>query len=389
MPWHKEESLAVYSPRSEFKYAGGFKNAVVVVSNLVSRASTKWSLDEGKLFMLAVSQIENRDEECWVRMRKKDIIVSLGLNPNHHCLDLRKKLLNVKNKSRIELVGATEDDWESGDLVRRIKTDRYYVYVQFDDYYLPLLHYVKDTLFTKFEVQNLLGLKHKSSYNLYLYLTSWHNANYQINKRNINKTDLPKVFNLSEGQYWRNYGTDLAKFHWSDFEKKCLIPAVEGINSNPTCDMHIWKYQKIKDPSNNKTVLGYAFEWSYVNPDGSPKIRKSKPALPDPEKYLSIEAQNYIHSFMQHFQRLNDRKLKLLSLELGSNAWNEQVAWSVGELKQEASQKCISAQLYDHLIHVIGFDSDGYEKFADLFGYEDPNTLIRDLDSIGLKHRLD
>ncbi|ETN79358.1 hypothetical protein NECAME_18135 [Necator americanus] len=191
-------------------------------------------------------------------------------------------MANVRRKSEICLSGPTADDWEDGYLIIKTKSDRYNLYVQFDEYYLPLLHYVKDTLFTKFEVQNLLGLTHKSSYNLYLYLTSWHNANYLLNKHNVSKSELPKVFNLKEGQYWRNWGTDRAKFDWAHFEKRCLWPAIEDINSNPNCDMSILHCQKIKDPKNMKTVLGYTFEWLYQHPDGTQKIRGETRAVPDP-----------------------------------------------------------------------------------------------------------
>ena len=388
MPWHKDEVTDVITPSKDFQYLGGFRNAVVVVNNLVARATTRWTLEEAKLFMLAVSQIEMRDEDCWVRLRKKDIISSLGLDPRKST-DLRRKLVNVKDKSQIELEGPTADDWEAGNLIRRVKTDRYYALVQFDDYYLPLLHYVKDQLFTKFEVQSIVGLKHKSSYNLYLYLTSWHNANYLVNKRNVGKNDLAKVFNLLPGQYWRNWGTDKAKFHWSDFERFCLNPAVEDINSNPNCDMHIDKAMKVKDPSNMKTVLGYTFEWHYCHPDGSQKIRSERPALlPDPDKYLTIEEQNYIQMFMKHFQKLSDRQLKDLSDALGSTPWADQPAWSVGELKQERTGNCISPQLYNSLRAKMGWVTEGYSIFAPLFGYGDTQTFMVDIDAVGTKMQL-
>ncbi len=348
MPWHKDEVTDVISPTKDFRPVGGFQNAVVVINNLVARATTRWTLEEAKLFMLAVSQIELRDPDGWVRLRKKDVINTLGLDPRD-TNKLREKMANVRRKSEICLDGATADDWEDGFLIIKTRSDRYSLYVMFDESYIPLLHYVKDQLFTKFEIQSIIGLKHKSSYNLYLYLASWHNANYLVNKRNVGKSDLAKVFNLQPGQYWRNWGTDKAKFHWADFEKRCLNPAIEDINSNPNCDLHIDKAMKVKDPSNMRTVMGYAFEWHYCHPDGSQKIRSERPALPDPDKYLTIEEQNYIHMFMKHFQKLSDRQLKDLSDALGSTPWADQPAWSVGELKQERTGNCISPQLYNSL----------------------------------------
>ncbi len=388
MPWHKEEVRGVMNPAMDFQNVGGFKSAVVVVNNLIARATTRWTLEESKLFMLAVSQIEMRDEKGWVRLRKKDVVSTLGMDPRDTS-KLREKMANVRRKSEICFDGATADDWEDGFLITKTRSDRYSLYVMFDESYIPLLHYVKDQLFTKFEIQNIVELKHKSSYNLYLYLSSWHNANYAVNKRNINKADLPKVFNLKPGQYWRNFGTDQAKFDWAHFEKRCLHPAVEDIQSSPGCDMHIDKVRKIKDPANMRTVLGYTFEWHYENPDGTLKVRGERPALPDPNEILSIEQQNDIQYFMSHFEKLSERQLRELSDALGTNEWNDQPAWSVGELKQEMNQDCISPQLYVRIERMIGWDADGYGKFARIFGYEDPNLFIRDFGSVGLKHRLD
>lgn len=388
MPWHKEEVTDVISPTKDFRPVGGFQNAVVVINNLVARATTRWTLEEAKLFMLAVSQIELRDPDGWVRLRKKDVINTLGLDPRD-TNKLREKMANVRRKSEICLDGATADDWEDGFLIIKTRSDRYSLYVMFDESYIPLLHYVKDTLFTKFEVQSIVGLKHKSSYNLYLYLTSWHNANYLVNKRNVGKDDLAKVFNLRPGQYWRNWGTDKAKFHWADFEKRCLNPAVEDINANPNCDMHIDKVVKVKDPSNLKTVMGYSFEWHYCHPDGTQKIRNERPALlPDPDSYLSMEEQNCIQMFMKHFRKLSDRQLKDLSDALGSTPWADQPAWSVGELKQERTGNCITPQLYDAIRGQMGWETDGYDRFADLFGYEDPQQFLADIDTLGAKMQL-
>ncbi|MDE5757551.1 MAG: replication initiation protein, partial [Allobaculum sp.] len=160
MPSHKKDG-EMFAPAPEFKYVGGFENALAVINNLVARAKTQWNLEESKLFILAVSQIETRDEECWVKLRKKDVINTLEIDPRK-TNELRQKLINVKDKSRVEFYGPGANDWEVGNLIRRVKTDRYYVSVQFDEYYLPLLHYVKDTLFTQFGIKNVMRFHHKS-----------------------------------------------------------------------------------------------------------------------------------------------------------------------------------------------------------------------------------
>lgn len=48
-----------------------FNDALVVISNLIARATTKWTLEETKLFLCSVSQIKTRDKENWVTMPKR------------------------------------------------------------------------------------------------------------------------------------------------------------------------------------------------------------------------------------------------------------------------------------------------------------------------------
>ena len=96
-------------------------------------------------------------------------------------------------------------------------------------------------------------------------MCSWQDSNYQVQNKKIAKKDLPKIFNLKEGEYWRNYGKENAKFHFADFEKYCLNPAIEEINKLKSCDMHILSCDKIK---NGKFVLGYDIHYAFVDEDG-------------------------------------------------------------------------------------------------------------------------
>lgn len=76
---------------------------------------------------------------------------------------------------------------------------------------------------------------------------------------------IHQVFGLKETDYWRNYGAENAKFHFADFEKKVLNPAIQEINELKACDMHILGCEKKKD---GKYVLGYEIEYVFVNEEG-------------------------------------------------------------------------------------------------------------------------
>lgn len=388
MPYHKKNPKHEISPHPDFEEYGGFQNAVVVVSNLVSRAVTKWTLQESKLFMLAVSQIDFRDSNDIVMIRKKDIVRSLNIKTTRSS-ELNSIIIGLQNKSDIMFVGKDADHYVRGFLIRQIKSDRNHFYIQFDSNYIDLLHYVQGNLFTAFEVQNLLGLKHKSSYNLYLYLTSWHDSNSYVNQRNIIKSDIPRIFNLEEGQYWRNYGAENARFDWHQFERRCLNPAVNDINSNPNCDMHITEVRKVKDPDYGQMVMGYSITWDYTCPDGMPKIQGEYKLLPAPGSDLTVEQKSMIRNFMNNFKKLNEDQLKTLSESLGINPWNGQLAWSITELKQEQPLDCIGHRLYESVQTSMGFEKDGIEKFAALFGYkntkQETQYFLNDFEAIGIR----
>lgn len=378
MPYHlkpsdSESSSDIITPAPDFKDIGPFKGAVVTVNNLVARATTRWTLEESKLFMTSVSKIDTRDEHGWVRMSKNAIVNLLGLDPRN-TNKLRAKLQGVRKKSDIVLEGPNADDWEEGALITATRTDRNYAYVQFNLYYLPLLQYMKGELFTRFDLSSIMGFSHKSAYNLYLYLASWHDPRYMINKRNIAKSQIPKVFNLKEGQYWRKYGQPDQKFDWPYFEKRCLIPAIEDINNNPECDLYIDYWEKAKSPENKKTILGYQFQWHYQNPDGTYKLKgQSKSETKDDAEVLDY---NHADRFMKHFRKLADEQLQqLVNMLEVRHPFGD--LYTVAELKELQKSECTDKEFVDCLnrskadviVGTLCFNSEKQERFESLLGY--------------------
>ena len=240
-----------------------FNDALVVISNLIARASTKWTLEETKLFLCSVSRIKTRNNDCWVTMSKKDIAEKLEIDPTNRS-KMRDMFKRVMLKSYIQIDGETEDEWDDGCLITQIKSTKKDISVRFNDMYIPLLDQLSSH-FTEFYIDYVKDFTRLSSYNLYVYLCSWQDSNYQVQNKKIAKKDLPKIFNLKEGEYWRNYGKENAKFHFADFEKKVLNPAIEEINKLKSCDMHILSCDKVK---NGKFVLGYDIHYTFVDEEG-------------------------------------------------------------------------------------------------------------------------
>ena len=240
-----------------------FNDALVVISNLIARATTKWTLEETKLFLCSVSRIKTRNKECWVTMSKRDIAEKLEIDPTNRS-KMRDMFKRVMMKSYIQIDGDTEDEWDDGFLITQIKSTKKDISVRFNDMYIPLLDQLSSH-FTEFYLDYVKDFTRLSSYNLYIYLCSWQDSNYQVQNKKIAKRDLQKIFKLKDGEYWRNYGKENAKFHFADFEKYCLNPAIEEINKLKSCDMHILSCDKIK---NGKFVLGYDIQYAFVDEDG-------------------------------------------------------------------------------------------------------------------------
>lgn len=240
-----------------------FNDALVVISNLIARASTKWTLEETKLFLCSVSQIKTRDKENWVTMPKKDIAEKLEIDPTNRS-KMREMFKRVMLKSYIQIDGETEDEWDDGFLITQIRSTKKNISVRFNDMYIPLLDQLSSH-FTEFYIDYIKDFSRLSSYNLYVYLCSWQDSSYREQHKKIAKKELPKIFNLKEGDYWRNFGKENAKFDWKMFEERVLNTAIKEINELQSCDMHIISCEKVKK---GKFVLGYDIHYAFVDEDG-------------------------------------------------------------------------------------------------------------------------
>ncbi len=245
-------------------------NALVVISNLIARATTKWTLEETKLFLCSVTKIRFRDENNWVTLSKKDVVEKLSIDPTSRS-KLRDMFKKMMQKSYVQFDGPSEDEWEDGFLLINVRSTKKEISVKFNEVYLPLLDRLSSH-FTEFYLDYVKDFTRMSSYNLYVFLCSWHDPDYLIQNKKIKKSELHKVFNLKESDYWRNYGTENAKFHWADFEKYVLNPAIEEINNlakEGKCDMYIESCDKVK--KSTKNVLGYDIRYSFIGKDGCRK----------------------------------------------------------------------------------------------------------------------
>ena len=240
-------------------------NALVVMHNQLARKQTKWSARETKLFYSALSQIKWRDDESWVRLKKSDIVEKLEID-KRDTNKLRAMFQEVMKKSMIKFDGSTEEEWDDGFLITRVRTTKKEIFVQFGEAYLPLLEKLTSH-FTMFELENVAHFKSKYAIILFQYLKSWYNPQGMINHQRITLDEMKRIFELKEGEYVRKGGARDGIFDTTNFKKKTIDKAIKEINKDVVkSGMYIDNIETIK---HRGMVAGYDIAYSLVTSEGT------------------------------------------------------------------------------------------------------------------------
>ena len=241
-------------------------NSIITMANTLARKQTKWSVNETKLFLTAISQINSRDDHNWITLKKSDVIAKLQIDPRH-TNTLRDLFKQVALKSWISF--GTDDSWNDGFLIIKSKSSRNTVSLQFSSDYIPLLEHLHSH-FTWFYLDNIINFKSKHTIKLYQFLMSWHDSKYIITHKKVTINELKSIFELSESSYMvkriNSIGNKYMVFDIYNFEKKCLLKAIDEINEDVTKSGLYIEYSKIKE---NGFVIGYDFAFSRVDINGN------------------------------------------------------------------------------------------------------------------------
>ena len=222
------------------------EKSLVVMANTLARKATRWTAPETKLFLAAVSQIQSIDAESWVKMNKDDVIKATGIDNSRNLRDLFE---SVRIKSGVHF--GNDEIFDDGNLIRRVKSTRSTVSVQFEDAYLPLVQHLQQE-FIKLQLRNVQGMKSKYSIALYLDLKSHYDKRHTVMHWTYSMDEIKALFNISKTDYVRKNG----KFHTGDFYKYTLAVAEKEINQ-PGTGMRIMIETLHKNGKANGYVLGY------------------------------------------------------------------------------------------------------------------------------------
>ena len=235
----------------------------VYMKNWLIRKPTLWSVQETKLFYSALTQIKKRDAAGWVCLRKADIISALNMD-ERNANKLRELFQKIMKKSFVQFDGPTEEEWEDGFLIRKVRSTKKDIYVQFEDSYIPLLDELSSH-FTSFYLDNIAQMKSKHAIRLFTYLKSWYDSSKPHQRHEVGLNYLKSdVFELDPDDYVRKSGRDKGWFDLTQFKRRCVKKAIDEIN-NTDSQMRIASYSTYK----NGSVTVFVFDYMLLNKDGS------------------------------------------------------------------------------------------------------------------------
>lgn len=240
-----------------------FSHQVVHMRNALARKQTRWNVTENKLFVCALSQINEITSEGWVKLNKNDVVNTLRLGSGHTGAELRAQCESMAGKSWIRF--GNDENWDDGFLINRIKSDKKEIYVKFDKAYIDYLKEVGKQ-WTTFQIGDISLFKSKYSIVLFQYLRSWYNPQYGINSQAVSLIKMKEIFNIQADQYVRKSGPNKGKFDTSNFKKRTIDKAISEINNIAECHMFIDCANVIRQ---HGCVWGYEFKFSLLDDSGA------------------------------------------------------------------------------------------------------------------------
>ncbi len=203
------------------------ENNLIVKSNELIEARFNLTLNEQKLFLYAVSQLDKDLLEftsITVNIRDFTNLVDTTEKRYEEIRDIARSLrekevfINIDNKQvSMGWFSKVKAEERTGDIE-----------IFFDNDMMPYLLQLKKR-FTRYQLKNILYMKNKYSIRVYELLKQYE----KIGSRSFELLKLKKVLALEKGQYIRIY----------DFERFVLKPSMEEINE--LTDINV-SYEKVK-----------------------------------------------------------------------------------------------------------------------------------------------
>lgn len=240
------------------KTDNSLKNQVIAMSNVLAEKSTRFPVVQQKLFYICLASlkqgINSRNE---VGINKKELF---------NCLDIEKETKRyTRIKGEFEQLAHnsfvkfdTTDGFCQGFLICNIRLAKNTFYVQFNDYYLPLVQELANN-YVRLLDDDVISFNSKFSMMLYqnLMKDKWKLTNVDYLGIDYSTRKLKMMFGLSIDDYMRD-----GHFDRYNFERKTINKAVKEINEKSKCIKNL-AYRKVKKGSR---IQYYLFSYHYIDP---------------------------------------------------------------------------------------------------------------------------
>lgn len=240
------------------KTDNSLKNQVIAMSNVLAEKSTRFPVVQQKLFYICLASlkqgINSRNE---VGINKKELF---------NCLDIEKETKRyTRIKGEFEQLAHnsfvkfdTTDGFCQGFLICNIRLAKNTFYVQFNDYYLPLVQELANN-YVRLLDDDVISFNSKFSMMLYqnLMKDKWKLTNVDYLGIDYSTRKLKMMFGLSVDDYMRD-----GHFDRYNFERKTINKAVKEINEKSKCIKNL-TYRKVKKGSR---IQYYLFSYHYIDP---------------------------------------------------------------------------------------------------------------------------
>ncbi|MDA0843238.1 MAG: RepB family plasmid replication initiator protein [Bacteroidetes bacterium] len=234
-------------------------NLIVYKSNSLIQAGYKLSVNEQRIILNCIGQINSAEEvtdEVMYQVSVHEIAQQSGLDPNSIYKDVKESAIRLAHR-KVSIPKPTNSAKDRIILTSWVQTIAYSdseatVELRFSKDILPYLTQLKEQ-FTKYKLKHVA--KMKSSYGIRLYELLMQYK--QFGSRDIEITWLREQFQLNQKEYPRMY----------DFKKRIINPAVEDINK--ASDLWVKYHQRKR----GRHITHLTFEFGFKS---TPKTKSEK-----------------------------------------------------------------------------------------------------------------
>lgn len=224
---------------------------IIAMDNTLARKSTKFTVDEQRLFYITLASIKPDQKGNEIEIDKKAMIDMLGFESQNVYSRIRGMFKKLAMASWIEF--GDDEIFDDGFLISAIRTTKRKVYVTIADKYIPLLIELAPG-FTRLLSDDAISFKSKFSMLLYQQLMRWsHKGIFGATTK-----ELKELFGMTKDDYVYK-----GAFNRALFERKSIDVAVQDINKKSKCINNL-RYEKKKK---GNRVQGYVFYFDYTDPN--------------------------------------------------------------------------------------------------------------------------